>query len=116
MLVKEFLRMFRMKKVLNTNTKKFLKLRQFLLESVEESFGVFLKYNPYVEDGWLFSVYTRKKASAVTIKVSYDTYIKHKGDWFRDMTLSEEGRALGGGWYGQEVVLKPIGEMVLLEI
>lgn len=105
-----------MKKVLNTNTKKFLKLRKFLLESVEESFGVFLKNNPYVEDGWLFSVYTRKKASAVTIKVSYDVYMKHKGDWFKDMTLSEEGRALGGGWYGQEVVLKSIGEMVLLEI
>lgn len=103
-------------KVLNTKTKKFLQLRQFLLEKIEGSFGVYLKNNPYVEDGWLFSVYTRKKASAVTIKVSYDTYIKHKGDWFRDMTLSEEGRALGGGWYGQELVLKPIGEILLLEI
>jgi len=100
-------------KVLNTKTKKFLQLRQFLLEKIEGSFGVYLKNNPYVEDGWLFSVYTRKKASAVTIKVSYDTYIKHKGDWFKDMTLSEEGRALGGGFYGHEVIPCDIGVALL---
>ena len=105
-----------MRKVLNTKTKKFLQFRQFLLESIEGSFGVYLKSNPYVEDGCLFSLYTRNKASAITIKVSYDTYNNHKGDWFCDMTLSEEGRALGAGWYGQEVVLKPIGELLLMTI
>ena len=105
-----------MTKVLNTRTKKFLKLRQFIIENIEGAFEVYLKNNTYVEDGWLFSVYSRKRLFAVTIKVSYDTYIKHDGDWFRDMTLSEEGRALGAGWYGQEVVEKPIGEFLLANI
>lgn len=104
-----------MAEILNTKTKKFRKLRQFILENIEGAFEVYLRNNP-IEDGWLFSVYSRKRLFSVTVKVSYDTYIKHNDDWFRDMTLSEEGSALGGGWYGQEVVLKPIGEILLLEI
>ena len=99
---------------LNTNTKKCEALKQFIKNNVKGA----TKVSPFgtrtCKDGYLFEVY-RKNTYNTFVKISYENYNKHKGDW-DDMLLEDNVKHLGDGWYGSEIIQKSIGETLLANI
>ena len=101
-------------KGLNTNTKKCEALKQFIKKNVKDATSVSHFGTCTCKDGYLFEVY-RKNTYNTFVKISYEIYNKHKGDW-DDMFLEDTVKHIGYGWYGHEIVHKPIGETLLANI
>ena len=104
-----------MPKTINTRTNKYLAFRLFLLNSIEDASNVYIE-NCDIKDGVMFTVYSRNRLTPTLVKINYDMYKKHKGDWSKDLVVSEYSLPLGGNWYYHEVVPKPIGELLLENI
>lgn len=105
-----------MVKALNTRSKKFLNLRQFILKNIKDSYEVYIKSRTCIESGWLFSVYTHRSGVPIILKITYNNYHQHKGDWNMDMTISSKSTHLGNGFYGHEIIPCAISEALLNNI
>ena len=105
-----------MKKKLNTRTNKYLSFQRFILDSVKDASRMFVNDDTNMEGGWLFNVYQKGNPLPMVVKIDYDMYTNHKGEWSSDLTLSDYETRLYNGWIGHEVVLRPIGEMLLKDI
>lgn len=105
-----------MNKVLNTTTKKFLAFKQFVLNRIDNSCGIYMKSKVRIEDGWLFKIDIRGSSSPVFVKLGFNTYQQHKGDWNMNAIISSNSTHLGNGFYGHEIIPCDIGVALLENI
>lgn len=104
-----------MSKKINTRTNKYFAFRQFLFDSIEDACSVYIE-NWNIKDGVMFTVFSRNSLTPTLVKIKYDLYKEHKGDWSKDMVVSEYSLPFGGNRYYHEVTYKPVGELLLENI
>lgn len=103
-------------KRINTKTNKYFAFRQFLFDSIEDACSVYI-VDLNIKDGVMFTVYSRNSLTPTLVTIKYDLYKEHKGDWSKDLVVSEYSLPFGGNnLYYHEVVLKPVGELLLENI
>ena len=101
-----------MVKRINTRTKKYFAFRQFLFDSIEGACSVYIE-NWNLTDGVMFGVFSKNSLTPTLVKINFDLYKRHTGDWSKDLVVSEYTLPFSSRRSYHEVTFKPIGELLL---